>query len=74
MSEFQRVKSKATGHEYTARRPNPDKVDVLDKRAVDAAGRPLRAKPKTSVAAKAKAKNTPTNGTEPATTPEEGSA
>lgn len=73
MFDFVRVKHPIFG-EYSARRPNLDQVEVIDKPAVDAAGRPLRAKPKTSVAAKAaEKKNTPTNGAESATTPEEGS-
>lgn len=73
MSDFVRVKDKVTGDEYSARRPNLSLVDVLDKPAVDRNGRPLPQKPKTSVAAKvAEQKKTPTNGAEPAKTPEEG--
>lgn len=73
MSEFQRVKDKATGHEYSARRPDLSKVDVLDKDAVDRNGRALPAKPKASVSKKAASKSS--NGGEPATTPnKEGSA
>lgn len=74
MPEFVRVKHPIFG-EFSARRPNLDEVQVLDKPAVNTSGRPLPGKPKTSVAAKA-AENkskTPTNGAEPATTPEEGS-
>ena len=61
MSDFQRVKDKATGHEYSARRPNPEKVTVLDKDAVDLNGRPLPAKPNVSAAARGKKKS----GSEP---------
>ena len=56
MSEFVRVKDKATGHEYSARRPDLDKVEVLDKPAVDRNGRPLPPKYKTSVTNQAAAK------------------
>lgn len=73
MSEFVRVKDKLTGEEYSARRPNPAKVDILDKPAVDRYGRRLPNKPKTSVAAKVAESKTPTNGAEPATSPKEGS-
>lgn len=74
MSEFVRVKDKTTGHEYSVRRPDPKRVDVLDKPAVDRNGKPLPAKPKTTVAAVASAKKKTTpNGGEPAETPEEGS-
>lgn len=76
MSAFVRVKDKTTGDEYSARKPNLEKVDVIDKDAVHKGnGRPLPAKPKTSVAKQAPAKKstTPTGG-EPATQdPEEGS-
>lgn len=74
MFDFVRVKDKATGEELSVRRPNLSKFDVLDKPAVDRFGRRLPNKPKTSVSAKpAEQKKTPTNGAEPATTPEEGS-
>lgn len=75
MHEFVRVRDKATGEELSVRRPNPAKFDLLDKPAVDRYGRRLPNKPKTSVAAKvAESKKTqPTNGAEPANTPEEGS-
>lgn len=74
MSDFVRVRDKATGEELSVRRPNPDKFEVLDKPAIDKYGRRLPNKPRTSVAAKAaEKKNTPTNGAEPAKTPEEGS-
>lgn len=78
MSDFVRVKDKATGHEYSTSHVT-DNHEVLDKRAVDANGRPLPAKPKTTVAKKASASKAapssePTNGAESATTPEEGSA
>lgn len=72
MSEFVRVKHPIFG-EYSARRPNLNEVEVIDKPAVDSNGRPLPAKPKVSVASKAKGKQNP-NGGEPATqNPEEGS-
>jgi hypothetical protein len=46
MYDFQRVKDKTTGHEYSARVPNLDKVEILaDEPAVDLNGRPLPAKP-----------------------------
>lgn len=75
MSEFKRVKHPILG-EYSARRPGDD-VQVVDKPAADSYGRPLPAKPKTTVAKKAaasakKAETTP-NGGEPASDPKEGS-
>lgn len=73
MSEFQRVKDKLTGEELSVRNPSPDRFDVLDKPAVDRYGRRLPNKPRTSVAKKVAEKKEPTNGVEPATTPEEGS-
>lgn len=47
MADFVRVKDKTTDHEYTlaAESVNPDLHDVLNKRATDAGGRPLPAKP-----------------------------
>ena len=50
MLNFQRVKDKSTGDEYSARRPDLNKVEVLDEPAVDANGRPLPGKPKTVAA------------------------
>ena len=74
MPEFVRVKDKATGHKFSTRNPNSEKIDVLeDEPAVDRNGRPLAAetsKPKSSGAKKASAKD----GGEPADKPnEEGS-
>lgn len=72
MAEPSRVKDKDTGHEFTTRRSVlPDGWEVLkDKRAVDARGRDLPAKPKTSVAKKAAAstasKSSTSSGDEPA--------
>lgn len=76
MSDFVRVKDKTTGHEFTVRHPDLSKVAVIDKPAVDRNGRPLEAKPKTSVAAKAaeKKSKTSTPGAEPAASSQEGSA
>ena len=71
MSDFDRVKHPLFG-EYRARGTKLKEVEVIDKRAVDANGRPLPAKPKTSAASKAaesKSKSS-TNGDEPAA-PEE---
>lgn len=59
MTNFVRVKDKATGHEYSVRHPNPAKVEVLDTPAVDRNGRPLPAKPKTSVTEQVAAKRKP---------------
>lgn len=75
MSDFVRVKHPIFGH-FSARRPDVWGGEITDEKAVDGDGKPLRAKPKTSVAVKAaeKKSKTPTNGVEPATTPEEGSA
>lgn len=82
MSDFVRVKDKSTGHEYSVRHPDPEKVDVLDKPAVDRNGRVLPAVPhvpepepadtkhQTTAAKKVAAKP---NGVEPAVNPEEGS-
>lgn len=68
--DFKRVKHPLFG-EYSARRPNLDEVEVIDKPAVDVNGRPLPAKPKVSVASKAAAnKNEVASPTEK---PEEGS-
>lgn len=73
MSDFVRVKHPLFG-EYSARRPNLNEVEIVDKPAVDANGRPLPAKPKVSIASKATEKSkTPTNGAEPAATPEKDS-
>lgn len=77
VSDFQRVKDKATGEQLSVRNPNLDRFEVLEgKAAVDRYGRRLPNKPKTSVATKAteSKSKTPTNGVEPAATPEEGSA
>ena len=65
MANPRRVKDKDTGHEFTTRRNQlPDNWDVLkDKRAVDAPGRDLPAKPKTSVAKKATASKSSTTST-----------
>lgn len=52
MSDFVRVKHPLFG-EYSTRNPNLKDVEVLNKRAVDASGRPLPAKPKVSVTTKA---------------------
>ena len=71
MPEFLRVKHPLFG-EYSVRRPNPHDVEIIDKPAVDSDGRPLPAKPKTTVATRAAAKKT-TTGSEPAQNPEEGS-
>jgi hypothetical protein len=72
MSDFQRVKHPIFGH-FSARRPAVWGGEITQDEAVDVNGKPLRAKPKTSVSAKAaEQKKTPTNGAEPATTPEEG--
>lgn len=49
MSEFQRVKDKFTGHEFSVRYPDPQQHEVIDKDAVDLNGDPLPAKPKTNV-------------------------
>lgn len=49
MPEFVRVKDKTTGHEFSVRVPNPAKVDVIDKPAVDLNSKPLPAKPKVAV-------------------------
>lgn len=44
MSDFVRVKDKATGHEYSVRHPNTEKVEVLKgEPAVDIEGRALPA-------------------------------
>lgn len=73
MSDFVRVRHPLFG-EYSTRRPNLNEVEVIDKRAVDASGRPLPAKPKTSVTPKAAEKKNDPNGGEPANkNPEEGS-
>ena len=73
MSDFVRVRHPLFG-EYSVRRPNLKEVEVIDKPAVDSNGRPLRAKPKTAVAAKAAEKKNDPNGGEPANkNPEEGS-
>jgi hypothetical protein len=70
MSDFVRVKDKATGEQLSVRRPNPERFELLeDKPAVDRYGRRLPNKPKTSAAKKAVE---PTGG-EPAKNPEEGS-
>lgn len=62
MSSFKRVKDKATGHEYTTRRPDPKKVDVLPgKPAVDVNGRPLPGKPNLAAPSRDKKKS----GSEP---------
>jgi hypothetical protein len=72
MPEFQRVRDKRTGHEYSTKRVTDDHEVLKNKRAVDANGRALPAKPKTSVAKKASASKI--SGGEPATkNPEEGS-
>jgi hypothetical protein len=73
MADPRRVKDKDTGHEFTTRREAlPENWEVVkNKRAVDARGRDLPAKPKTSVAKKATASKT--SGGEPAGNPEEGS-
>ncbi len=72
-SDFVRVKHPLFG-EYSARRPDLSKVELLNKPAVDRNGKPLPAKPKTTVAALAAAKKkTPNNGGELAKNPEEGS-
>jgi hypothetical protein len=76
VSDFVRVKHPLFGH-FSTRRPDAWKDAVVtDEPATDVNGKPLPAKPKTSVATKAaeKKSKTPTNGAEPATTPEEGSA
>lgn len=70
MSDFVRVKHPLFG-EYSAKRPNPAEVEILDEPAVDRNGRPLPPNPKTSAAKEAAAKK-PTGG-EPAKNPEEGS-
>ena len=80
MAEFFRVRDKRTNHEFTTARVT-DNHEVLDKRALDARGKPLPAKPHTSIAKKAAAKppsttpitTTSTIGVEPAVIPEEGS-
>ena len=74
MSEFQRVKHPLFG-EYSTRSPIVGDLQVIDKPAVYANGQPRAAKPKISVAKKATEGKTanPTNGAEPAATPEEGS-
>lgn len=75
MADFQRVRDKNTGHEYSVRHVTDDH-EVIDKRAVDHNGRPLPAKTKTSVAKKAAAKKAASSsatGGEPAENPEEGS-
>lgn len=70
MSDFVRVKDKATGEQLSVRRPNPDRFEVLEgKPAVDRFGRRLPNKPKTSPAKRA----AETTGGEPAKNPEEGS-
>ncbi len=56
MTDFLRVKDNETGHEFSARRPNPAKVTVLDKPAVDADGRPLPAKHNVSATLRGKKK------------------
>jgi hypothetical protein len=33
--DFQRVKDKTTGHRFSVRHPNLDKVEVIDEPAVD---------------------------------------
>lgn len=71
MTEFFRVKHPLFG-EYSVRCPNPHDVEIIDKPAVDSDGRPLPAKPKTTVADMAAAKQS-TTGSEPALNPEEGS-
>ena len=69
MGDAIRVKDKDTGHEFTTRRdPLPDNFEVLkDKRAVDARGRDLPAKPRTSVkkAASKSSTSSKSSGDEP---------
>jgi hypothetical protein len=72
MSDFVRVKHPIFGH-FSTRKPDVWGGEVTDEKAVDANGKPLPAKPRVSVAKKASVSKTPTNGAEPATTPEEGS-
>lgn len=73
MSDFVRVKHPLFG-EYSTASPVVGDMQVVDKRAVDANGRPLPSKPKVSVTAKAAEKSkTPTIGAEPAATPEKDS-
>ena len=52
MTEFVRAKDPETGHEVTVTRKFAEgyKLEVLDKDAVDANGRPLAAKPKVNLA------------------------
>lgn len=75
MSDFVRVKHPIFGH-FSTRKPGVwEGAEVTDDPAVDVNGKPLPAKPRVSVATKkAAASKSPTNGAEPATTPEEGSA
>lgn len=79
MADFVRVRDKRTGHEYSVRHVTKNH-EVLDKKAVNANGKPLPAKPKTSIAKKAAAASSTTSqsskssGDEPADNPpEEGS-
>lgn len=74
MPEFKRVKHPLFG-EYSTASPIVGDMQVVDKPATYANGRPLPAKPKVSVAKKAADSRTPTptNGAESAATPEEGS-
>lgn len=73
MAEPRRVKDKDTGHEFTTRRAVlPDNWEVLkSKRAVDARGRDLPVKPKTSVAKKAAASTTSKTSTDSGDEPAE---
>lgn len=58
MPKFVRVKDKKSGHEFTvaevrlADKRFADAVEVLDKPAVNASGKPLPAKPNVSIAAR----------------------
>lgn len=71
---FVRVKDPIFGH-FSTRKPGVWKdAEVTDDPAVDVNGKPLPAKPRVSVAKKAAASKTSTNGDEHATTPERGNA
>lgn len=74
MSDFFRVKHPVFGH-FSTRKPDVWGGEVTDDDATDVNGKPLKAKPKTSVAAKAaEKKNTPTPGAEPAAKSQEAPA
>jgi hypothetical protein len=75
VSDFVRVNHPVFGH-FSTRRPEIWGGEATDEKAVDVNGKPLPAKPRTSVAKKAadsKSKS-PTPGAKSATSPERGNA